>query len=306
MTKSILFTANLFLITTFGFLNASLMATEEDRSSYRSGIELQQGYRREKFDFQGGSKHSQSGLRSKLRSKHVNVYSSRLLFKSTGDNGVFLQGAVGYGHVLRGQAHFIEHRRKQGQETRHNTHLHPSGDYTWDLAFFLGKELYGSDGFRLSPKIGYSYYHQNFHFKHAVEKEPQHKRLRGFHAKYKANWYAPQIGIRAEKDLTTSFQLFADYAFLWPVKYRATGTTTKRHHGAFHFHNADKQRRSWGQIGVIGAKYTFTPHWSLNLEYELSKFHARKGHQRIAHRNVHLHNAHRSTSDIRLALCYNF
>lgn len=305
MARQMLLTPALLLVTV-GNLMSTLTAEQVGESKPKTGFELQQGYRRERFDFLAGSKQGRSGMRDKFHSKHIDVHSSRLLFKGVNDNGMFLQAALGYGNILRGRADFTDHMRHHGQSVTTRTGFHTSRDYTMDLGLFLGKEYHMEKGFNLAPRIGYSFYRQKFHFKNAVLKTAHDKKLHGYHASYKADWYSPQLGLRAEKGLSKNVSVFADYSFLWPLKYRGTGSANKRALDSFNFHNKDKQWRSWGHIGVIGAKLGLSSNWSLNLEYELSKFFARKGSQRVGHDSQMLHKAHRSASEIRLALCYNF
>lgn len=305
MARPVLLTPTLLLVT-LGHLIGSLHAAETEPTDSKSGFELQQGYRRERFDFLGGVKSGQDGIRTKLHSKHIDVHSSRLLFKGVSADGMFLQASAGYGNILRGRADFTEHVKHRSHNDSMRVGFHTSRDYTMDFGLFLGKEFAMGNGFNLAPRIGYSFYRQKFHLKNAVAKDAHDKKLHGYKASYKADWYSPQLGLRAEKSLSERFKIFGDYSFLWPLKYRATGTCNKRTLDAFNFHNRDKQMRSWGHIGVLGAKVFLNPNWSLNLEYELSKFFARKGSQKVGHERVPLHKAHRSTSEIRLALSYSF
>lgn len=287
-------------------IRASIEASET-----KNDIELQQGYRRERFDVK-----AKGGSKTELHSKHIDVYSSRLLYNAKQD-GCFFQAQAGYGRVVRGQAVLFERLKGHHHHEIFQTNFHASGDYTTDLAAFIGKEYQLSFGWLFAPKIGYSFARQKFHFNHAVatlrtnshtgRHIHHHKREHGVTSSYHANWYSPQIGLKAQKELSQNFALFADYSFLWPLRYRAVGHWHTPGHGSHHYSDSATQRRSFGHQGIVGAKFRFNPSWSLNLEYELSKFYGKGGHQRWDHKEkVSLHKADRSTSEIRLALCYEF
>lgn len=301
MARRHLLTPSLLLIS-LELLTGSLLIAA-DQNDYKSGIELQQGYRRERFDFLAGAKHSKEGIRTKLHSRHIDVHSSRLQWRGVSNDGIFLQAFGGYGHILRGRVDFAEHMK--GRHGR-DVSFHASKDYTMDLGLFLGKEFRNPDGWLMAPRIGYSFYRQKIGLKNARLKDSHDRKVHGLHAKYKADWYSPQLGVRLEKTLSDSCSLYGDYSFLWPMKYRGSGTSNRHSNDGVQFHNRAKQWHSWGHIGYVGSKFTFNPNWSLNLEYELSKFFAKKGHQSWHHERQPLHKAHRSTQEIRLALCYNF
>lgn len=279
----------------------------------KTDVELSQGYRREKLDFSVAGPQHHPNVLSELKFKDVDVYVTRLAV-TLSKNDYFLKGIASYGIVYDGTTtdkdYLLDNRKGQFLHSKHDI----TGDYTADFIVRLGKHFTFDNSFVVSPHIGYGTYLQKLRFKHGYDQwvhpatgkhGPKHK-MHNLNSTYRATWYSPQVGIDLKKKICKNVVIFAQYSFLYPLKYDAKGHWNLRTDGSGHFDLSNKALKSFGHDASIGAEWEFTENWSIKAEYELMKFYTKDGHVHIHKYHQPMNKAHLSSSEVRLTVGYAF
>lgn len=251
---------------------------------------------------------------SELKFNHVEVYVTALR-ASIAKDGFFLAAYGSYGNVYHGKAiddDYLKNRRK-GQFSHSS---HPiKGDYTSDYRLKFGYSFLLKRDITLSPHIGYSGYIQKMRFKNGsgwstfpfVQTGPRQKStLKGLNSTFKFEWYAPEIGLKAQTAITSNCSIFAGYTLLYPLTAKGKGYWNLREPEIQHFHNNNTPSKSYGNILEAGVNWEFTKGWHLGLTYEFMKFYSKGGHQRKSHIKVPMHRMHLTSNELRLSLGYSF
>ncbi len=285
--KKMLFFAGLLCVGSIANIEAA--APSED---FKTSVEVSQGYRRDDLNIKLG--HSD---RHKLHFKHVNVYTTRLDVILEKDD-YFLKALAGYGDVCSGKLHRgRDHHHGHGHHNDH--HRNVNGDYTADFAVTFGKAMRMSDGWSISPTVGYGVYLQDFHTKH------HHHHHHNHHSRESvfAAWYSPQFGLSVQKDFSDTMNAYVSYMCLYPLNYQ--GKIRHGHHGSHHNRNTQENKayESVGNIGTVGFEWIFCDNWSLKPEIELMGFYSKGGDSDHRYKFKH---ARRTAVEYRLVLGYMF
>ena len=254
--KKILFFAGLLCVGSFANINAAETTLSD---TYKTDVELSQGYRRDSLNLKVGG--------HKQHFKHVNEYTTRVGATVRNNNDYFLKGIIGYGDVYSGKV-------------GHSNHHKVKGDYTADFQVTFGKDMRMSDGWSVSPTVGYGVYIQDFHTRHS-------------HGKVKGTWYSPQAGLSVAKSFNDNLSAYATYMCLFPLNFQAS----VRHGKTYE----NKAYKSVGNIGTIGVNWMFASNWSLKPEIEVMKFYSKTANQHNSHKDTE-----RSSVEYRLVLGYMF
>ena len=279
-------------------------------------ISVSQGYRRDNLKWSISAIDKKPNILSELDYKHMDVYMTHVRATCT-HNDFFakLQGA--YGNIYDGKSRDSDYLRDNRKDEFSRSRGAITGDYTFDGAFHIGKRIQVNSTFSLSPMIGYGYYVQKIRMTHGRqsfafdiftgEKFLQKTKIHNLNSSYKARWQSPQAGVQANKKITDSLHLFAQYFFLYPLRYKANGHWNLREEPMRRFMHKDKPTKSFGHMLAVGFGYSLTPNWHLMGECELMKFYAKGGHVYIlGHKVAPFRKAERTSSEIRLSLGYFF
>ncbi len=266
MKNKNIFFASLLCLGSMANIQADVAMQAED--SLKTSVELTQGYRNDELKF----KSSNNGR--KLKFKNVDTYTTRLGVMVQKDD-LFMTGLAGYGNVYSGN-------KVHGRKVK--------GDYTADFAVNFGKNFAMENDWTVAPTVGYGVYIQDFHTK-------SHN---GDRSKVKATWYSPQIGVSVKKTFNEEWNAFLSYNFLYPLSAQVSSNTkssgtSRRQNQAY---------KSVGNIGSIGAEWTFAKNWSLKPEIEVMKFYSNGGNSSNGRHNKA--SVDRSSVEYRIALNYMF
>lgn len=274
----------------------------------KSELTLTQGYRRDKLNV-----HFAGHKDRHIHFKDMDIYATRLQYNLSKDS-YFLNLIAGYGDIRNGRF---------SRAVPHDIFRHTSwhfkqeinGSYTLDLQLALGKKFELCSQWSLSPKVGYSYSREKIHMHHTRLEARHHNReiltkahIHGVKGSYHADWYSPLVGLRVEKGMSDKLKLYADYSLLFPLAFRGKGEL-KKHFPIVHAKDHTKANRSFGNIGIVGIAYRLTDWISFGLEYELTKYYAKGGHERLERENngrQAIRKVNRTTSEIRLAVSLDF
>lgn len=284
----------------------------QNQDDLKTTVEISQGYRRDALDVKFSRHDGAQSFHQKNKFKGVDTYTTRLSM-TVNKNDFFVKGIAGYGNVYGGKLHQKSTFRDGYRSKNVHTSSHVNADYTADFALTFGKDFFLANDLQLSPSLGYGVYLQNFHTGrakgHFVAKQhyPSRRDNRGTYReskeRYKASWYSPQFGLSVRKALTNRLAAYAQYTFLFPLSYHASGSRNLQSKKAYHYEQENKAYKSFGNIGTIGLDWNFAQGWSLKPEFEFMKFYSKGGDS--AHR-YSFKKAERTSTEYRLVLSYLF
>lgn len=272
-------------------------------------IEASQGYRQDKLKWSFSGPHRRPNIISELTFKDIRISQNRITSQLK-HSGYFAKMQLGYGYIWTGKMQDSDYARSHRKAEFSRSHHKISKGYELDATIALGKDIALSNGFTLSPLFGYMWEKEKFHIKggrqtrffgaHVNAKRP----FRKLHSTSTSTWDAPFIGVRSNMKASDDLQFFAEYDFLFAVRYQQTGHWNLRN---MNFESHSKRIKGFGQKGLIGASLALSDNCSLKAEYELSRLTAKGGSVKAKERHHRhdpqpFHKAVRTASEIRLSL----
>jgi len=279
-------------------------------------ISVSQGYRRDTLKWSISGPKGHPNILSELDYKHMDVYMTDLRAKlSYNDYFIDLKGA--YGNIYDGSMRDSDYLRDDRKDEFSRSKGDITGDYTVDATFRFGRNFLIGDTVHIAPMVGYGYYEQKIRVQNGRqsfafdiftgEKVSRHKKIHHLNSTYKAEWQSPQLGLLVDKKVSSAVDVFLQYFFLYPLKYKAHGHWNLREDSMRHFTHKDKESKSFGHIATVGAKYALSSRWHLLGEFEYMRFYAKDGHVYVhGHKVTPFRKADRNASEIRLSLGYSF
>lgn len=259
-------------------------STKLQAEDIKFDIEASQGYRVDKLQWSVSGASGHPDVLSDITFKDIQIYQTRVKSKASW-HGYFTKVELGYGDILDGRMkdrEYLEDGRKFAfSRSRH----HVTGSCTLDAVVKVGKDFTVEKVWTVTPLAGYSLNMEKLRIRRGVQTldasffgkiKRVHHKIDHVHSRYRAQFDAPFIGISAGRSFLQKFDFFAEYNFLFAMKYHGRGFWNFRDN---HFKQESSRHKGFGHIGTLSAGYEIVPNLRTKVEYQFSLLEAKGGEQ---------------------------